>query len=136
MIAGAAAMLLLSGPGPATSGEPTAGARTVTCESQTPGGDRLDFRCPLPAATRHFRFRANFSGGHDDTKASMTATLDEQPLTCEEGSKTRLFAEEGDVSLECRFSIAGASTAEHLLRVTLVWSHAEYTDFALAEVIE
>lgn len=105
----------------------------LPCEWQTLGGDHRDFQCPLHASatTRSYRFKANFSGGHDDTSAKMTATLDGLPLACENGSKTSLFGEDGDVSLECRFSIAEGAGNKHVLGVTLLWSHAQYTDFEL-----
>jgi hypothetical protein len=103
------------------------------CESQAPGGDTRDITCPLKAsgAAQRFRFKANFSGGHDDTMASMTATLDGAPLACEQGSKTSLMGEDGDVSLECRFSIGERPPGERFLRVTVSWRHAQYTDFEL-----
>src|SRR5262245_32334065 len=83
------------------------------CYSQSPGGDARTFTCPLsvPDGTRHFRFTAAFSGGHDDTMASMTLTLDGAPLACAPGSKTSLMGEDGDVGLECKFSIAGNAGA-------------------------
>ncbi len=90
----------------------------------------LDISCPLTASgtSQHFRFKANFSGGHDDTMASMTPTLGGMPLTCEPGSKTRLMGEDGDVSLECKFSISETAGKSMILRVVLKWSHAQYTD--------
>ena len=61
----------------------------------------------------------------------MTATLNEAPLVCENGSKTSLMGEDGDVSLECKFSIAGKAGTRQVLKVKLLWSHAQYTDFEL-----
>jgi hypothetical protein len=105
--------------------------RNAACDSQSPGNDALQVSCPLnsPGATPRFRFKANFSGGHDDTMASMTTTLDGAPLACDPGSKTSLMGEDGDVSLECRFSLAPAAGTKHVLQVLLKWSHAQYTDF-------
>jgi hypothetical protein len=101
------------------------------CDSQTAGGDTQDISCPLHAsgASQRFRFKANFSGGHDDTMASMQATLDARPLDCEKGSKTSLMGEDGDVNLECKFSITENAGTQHVLRMTLSWRHAQYTDF-------
>jgi hypothetical protein len=112
--------------------QPKAAAQPA-CESQTNGGDMIDFQCPLSTATptRRFHFKANFSGGHDDTSASMTATLNGTSLACDEGSKTKLFAEEGNISLHCSFSIAKSAGTEQLLRVNLLWSHAQYTNIEL-----
>ena len=103
----------------------------LTCESESPGGDYREFTCQThpTGTTKRFRFRANFSGGHDDTMASMTPTLDTMPLTCEPGSKTRLMGEDGDVSLECRFSLPQQTEGDHILRVVVRWSHAQYTGF-------
>lgn len=92
-----------------------------------------DVVCNLPAAEagRRFSFVANFSGGHDDTRASITTTLDDQPLACLEGSKTSLFGEDGDVSLTCRFAVQRGAARAARLKVLVRWSHAEYTDFQL-----
>lgn len=98
------------------------------CESQTAGGDARDFTCPLISSgtSQHFRFKADFSGSHDDTTMSMTATLNGEPLTCEKGSTTSRRFEDGDVSLDCRFSTTGTA---RVLGVALIWSHAQYVDF-------
>lgn len=103
------------------------------CESAASPGDTRDIKCALNASgsLQRFRFKAHFSGGHDDTIASMTATLNGVPLTCEEGSKTSLRFEEGNVSLECRFSIAEKAGTDPILGVVLLWSHAQYTEFEL-----
>ncbi|WP_216075105.1 hypothetical protein, partial [Acinetobacter baumannii] len=65
----------------------------LSCEVQAPGADRRQVTCPLSAsgATQRFRFKARFSGGHDDTKASITPTLNGAPLVCDKGSKISLF---------------------------------------------
>ena len=104
------------------------GEENSACESQTPGGDFVQFSCLLPArgSEQRWRFKADFAGGHDDTSASMTLVLDDAPLNCEAGSKTRLFGEDGDVSLVCRFRVRGVAGARPVLAVTLLWSHAQY----------
>lgn len=106
----------------------------LPCTSQARGYDGgRDIECPLNATgtTQRFRFKANFSGSHDDTVVSMTAALNEAPLVCDKGSKTSLTGEDGDVSLECRFSVAEKADAKQVLKVKLSWSHAQYTDFEL-----
>ena len=110
-----------------------AGSNKLQCESGSPGGDLRDISCPLAGASapQRFRFKADFSGGHDDTMASMALSVDGAPLECEQGSKTHLMGEDGDVSLECRFSLLATGSTRRLLRVVLKWSHAQYTDFAL-----
>jgi hypothetical protein len=113
-----------------------AGSGKVQCESQSPGGDFRNISCPLDVSStlQRFRFKVDFSGGHDDTMASMTLSLDGAPLACEQGSKTQLMGEDGDVSLECRFSLPGAAGTKRILGVALKWSHAQYTDFELVAV--
>ena len=110
-----------------------AGRRITACRSQASGLDGLQVSCPLAAdgMARRFRFRASFSGGHDDTMASMTPMLGGTPLPCDEGSKTSLVGEDGDVSLECRFRMAHTPGTPPVLHVRLQWSHAQYTDFEL-----
>jgi hypothetical protein len=51
-------------------------------------------------------------------------------LPCDEGSKTRLMGEDGDVSLVCRFSTSTASRSNQGLVVQLTWSHAQYAGFS------
>ncbi len=104
----------------------------VQCEAQASPGDLRNIACPLKASTtpRRYRFKADFSGGHDDTMASMALSLDGAPLACDEGSKTSLMGEDGDVSLECRFSVPQAAGAP-VLKVVVKWSHAQYTDAGL-----
>lgn len=103
------------------------------CEAPPAPGDRRDIACKLSATTtpRQMRFTANFSGSHDDTMASMTATLDGAALACDAGSKTDLMGEDGDVSLHCRFTLIAPAGAERVLRVALSWRHAQYTGFEL-----
>jgi hypothetical protein len=110
-------------------------APAVPCVAQPSAGDLKNVSCRLPAATTtgRFRFKADFSGGHDDTMASIALTLNGEPLECAPGSKTRLMGEDGDVFLECRFDIA-PSTQSQLVAVTIRWSHAQYEGFDLASV--
>jgi hypothetical protein len=124
----AAALLLL---GPAGVVESVQAADKLPCESQARPGDKLNIACPLAVSgtTQRFRFKADFSGSHDDTIASMTATLGEIPLVCEKGSKTRTMGEDGDVSLECVFAVDKSAGARIVLKVDLAWSHAQYEGF-------
>jgi len=125
----AAALLLLCLPGlPCNAAEPQ-----PACEVESPGYDSREVSCVIPASpeAQRFEFVVNFSGGHDDTSASMQAALDDRPLGCEENSKTSLFAEDGEVSLYCRLTVAGAPQSARL-KVAFRWSHAQYTSFAFA----
>jgi hypothetical protein len=117
----------VAGAGPASAqGKPR-------CESRATAYDTTDVECSVSATgkPRRFRFKANFSGSHDDTMASIVTTLDGAPLACEKGSKTSLQGEDGDVSLECRFSITEKAGTSHLLGMTVSWRHAQYTSFEL-----
>jgi hypothetical protein len=122
--------LALSAPLAAASDSTPAGA--AACGETNPsGGDIRIVACRFPAGRPH-RFTARFSGGHDDTSASLAATLDGQATDCDPDSKMRLFAEDGDVSLHCRVTAAGAASGVHTLVVTVLWSHAQYRDFVFA----
>jgi cytoskeletal protein RodZ len=118
--------LLVPGVADAADAEPKS-----YCELKTTSGETREVECPMNAsgATQRFAFKTNFSGGHDDTTASMIASLDGLPLTCDEGSKTTLMGEDGDVSLECKFSVRARAGTRLVLKVLLSWRHAEYSDF-------
>lgn len=123
----ACAALLLAGSNAAAMAQP------LPCVTTELPGGRQEISCALPAAAvaQRYRFRAEFSGGHDDTMASMSATLDGAALRCDDGSKMDLMGEFGDVSLECRFSAPPQGDARDRFKVALRWSHA---DFARTEL--
>ncbi len=124
-------IFILHGSAVAAATDVSPAPRKLQCESRAPGYDSMEVKCPLEpsAAAQRYRFKVNFSGGHDDTKASIAPALNGAPLVCGEGSKTSLFGEDGEVSLECRFSIAAKSAAGQAFDVLVSWSHAQYTDF-------
>lgn len=104
------------------------------CESSAAGRDKLDVACSLRAgaAAHGYRFTAHFTGSHDDTRLSMTVTLNGTPLACAPGSKTSLEGEDGDVSLQCIVpAVARAAGSATELRVRLTWWHALYSHFEL-----
>ena len=105
----------------------------VPCDVASPGGDVKLFTCELESTgtPRAYRFRGDFSGSHDDTRIRLTPTLDGRALECAPGSKTFLEGEDGDVRVECRFSIAGNSGDRPQLRVELRWHHAQLADDGL-----
>jgi hypothetical protein len=110
---------------------PCAAAEPGACtSSNATGGDIRVVTCTL-AGPGAWRFLANFGGGHDDTSASLTVTLDGRPAACDAGSKTSLFGEDGDVGLACRIAAAPDAAAPRTLVVTVLWSHAQYRDFRL-----
>ena len=107
------------------------------CESSAAGREKLDVACSLRASatTPRYRFTAHFSGSHDDTRLSMSVTLDGAPLNCEPGSITSLEGEDGDVTLHCIVPAAlGPADTTRVLRVRLSWWHALYTHFELNSV--
>jgi len=95
------------------------------------GGDIRVATCTV-AAGGVYRLRFRFGGGHDDTSASLSATLDGQPFECAADSKTRLFGEDGDIALDCRADVLGDAGVARTLTVTVLWSHAQYRDFAFS----
>jgi hypothetical protein len=105
----------------------------VACESPPPPGNLREIRCPITMhrSIQRFHFKVNFSGGHDDTSASIVPRMNDGPFTCDKDSKLSLFGEDGDVSLECKFTIKAAVGSEHHFGVAVKWNHAEYTDFQL-----
>lgn len=105
--------------------------KATACQETDRMMDWREISCAIPAgaAGRQFRFQAMFTGGHDDTSASLAPELDGQAFTCEDGSKLSLFGEDGDVSVHCRFSGAATAGKPGRLKVLIKWSHAQYADF-------
>ncbi|WP_083748580.1 hypothetical protein [Pelomonas sp. KK5] len=122
----AAAVLLLGAAAPAQA----AAAAPGRCEAPDTPGDYRDVVCPLTAQPQRLRFVARFSGGHDDTQAWLTASLDGVELSCAPGSKPRLIGEDGDVFIDCLLPL-NASPAPRRLEIALKWSHAQYTGIEL-----
>lgn len=63
------------------AGDRAVAAQTSSCSTRTPGGDELTVVCVLPESTsvQRYVFTARFSGGHDDTEASLSPTLGDAP---------------------------------------------------------
>lgn len=105
---------------------PAARAGTLPCESTAIGANgQRQFVCTV---ARSVRFTARFSGGHDDTKASLEMTVDDVPTVCDAGSKPSLMGEDGDVSLVCTLTFDATAPPRKTVRVLLRWHHAEYVD--------
>lgn len=103
------------------------------CAINSPTYDSRQISCQFPKTVfaRKLTFKADFSGGHDDTKARIETFIDNAPLKCREGSKTDLFGEDGDVSLWCTFSISDYPQSKGVFTATVRWSHAEYTNYEM-----
>ena len=131
-ILGALALLFSFGSIPAAMAEPAAGNLHAACESHAPEfGDKRDVSCPFVASGKEqrLRFRVNFIGSHDDTELSMAPVLNQQALSCEPGSKLTSRFEDGEISLECSFTLKAKAGAKHVLDVAILWTHAQYADF-------
>ena len=103
----------------------------TACVSHEQPGGIDDVECAIAAApvARTFRFAADFVGSHDDTVLALAATLDGAPLTCSEGSNTRLVGEDGEVTLVCGFTLAAGTAARFAAHVT--FHHGQYMGRAL-----
>lgn len=110
----------------------------IACTSTTTGGDLFDVRCPLPVTpgVQRYRYEVHFSGGHDDTKASIAPALDGAPIACDQASsKLRLFAEEGDVMLACEFTAGGGGAASAaVFTVRVLWHHCQHERASLVRL--
>lgn len=102
------------------------------CRTETSRHDRAELRCNWPAGAQALRLDAHFSGSHDDTEATLSASMKGTPLPCAAGSKTSIDSsrDEGDVTLTCRLAAPPAGGAAEL-RIELRWYHARYTGFEL-----
>jgi len=111
-----------------TMGAGTAFAEEVLiCQTHATNWKWQEFRCPLTINKegQKMLFKADFSGSHDDTRLSMTLSLDGVPVACSQNSKTSLLGEDGNVSLECHFAPGGtAGTKRTLGAVIQIW-HAQ-----------
>jgi hypothetical protein len=105
------------------------------CAERAPTYDSHEVACRFDVSIqpRRYRLQANFSGGHDDTMARLTVTLNAAELTCDAGSKTRLMGEDGDVSLLCMLTLPARSDASELV-ATFFWSHAQYVGYSVSEM--
>lgn len=100
-------------------------------ESQT--YDSMNVTCSITVSKepQRLEFVARFSGGHDDTSANIRTSLNDELLSCDEGSKLELFGEEGDVSLACRFTVSPEHGTNQQFKAIIHWKHAEYTGYEL-----
>jgi len=103
-------------------------AEGLTCETHATNWKWQEFRCPLTVnseAQQQMLFKADFSGSHDDTRLSMTLSLDGVPVACNQNSKTSLLGEDGNVSLECHFALDGTPGTKRMLGVLIQIWHAQ-----------
>jgi hypothetical protein len=117
-------MLAALAPASATEG-PAAAQR---CEPPTLGRDKLSVVCALDdaAAPQRIHIQVHLTGSHDDTTASMEVAIGDAPIDCDAGSKTSTEGEDGDVTLDCRFTPSVRPGAAAVLRASAKWYHAQY----------
>jgi len=117
----------------ATAG-PAHAEEALACETQSVTFKRREYRCPLiaNASAQLLKFKADFTGSHDDTQLSMTLSLDGLPVTCGKGSKTWLNGEDGNVSLECHLALDGVAGTKRMLRASVNIYHAELVGVKLS----
>lgn len=107
---------------------------TGPCQRELQPGDIHEFSCPLKAysAAQKFHFVARVSGGHDDSSSLLTVRHGEQDVACEPGSKVASEGEDGDITLDCRFTLpASALKAPGQLAVKLKASHVFFENHSL-----
>jgi hypothetical protein len=76
---------------------------------------------------RHYRLRALFSGGHDDTEAAILMTqLAGGKVDCAPGSKPALMGEYGEVTVDCRVLVPASELLDRTFTAKVVWSHAHF----------
>ncbi len=120
-------MLAASTPSSANEGA-AAAQRPQRCEPPTLGSDKLIVVCALDnaAALQSVHIQVHFTGSHDDTTASLEVAIDDAPVACDAGSKTSTEFEDGDVTLDCRFTASVKPGAATVLRASAKWFHAQY----------
>jgi len=108
----------------------------LACETQSVNFKKREYRCPLTAngSAQQLRFKATFSGSHDDTQLSMNLSLDGLPVSCDKSSKTWRNGEDGDVSLECNFVFEAAAGTKKILRATVNVYHAEFVGIKISSL--
>ena len=101
------------------------------CAADSSSFDSSEVSCVIRASAtpRGYEFRARFAGGHDDTLVRIELALDAAPLSCDPGSKTRAFAEDGDITLSCAFTVAPGNGPPAQLVAIVRWSHAQYSGY-------
>ena len=99
----------------------------LACQTHATNWKWQEFRCPLTISKegQKMLFKADFSGSHDDTRLSMTLSLDGVPVACSQNSKTSLLGEDGNVSLECHFAPSGTRGTKRMLGAVIQIWHAE-----------
>jgi hypothetical protein len=99
------ALLLLMLQAPFIQSEPNSGVPpcTVTAQTMVSRSIQCDLRSSKTGTS--LMLKVNFSGSHDDTRLTLEPLMNEKPLMCAPGSRIYSEAEDGDISLVCKFTI-------------------------------
>jgi hypothetical protein len=114
--------------------EASATRQPLRCEPPTLGRDKLMVVCAIdPSQARPVRVRIRLTGSHDDTTASIEVAIGDAPVICDADSKTSTEGEDGDVTLDCRFTASVEPGVSTMLHVVARWFHAQYVGFEVDE---
>jgi hypothetical protein len=107
---------------------PAASQRPLPCKPPTLDRDKLTVICALDeaAAAQRVHIKVHLTGSHDDTTASMEVAIGDVPVACDAGSRVSTEGEDGDVTLDCRFTASGRQGGATVLRASAKWFHAQY----------
>ncbi len=104
------------------------------CQRELQPGDMHEFICALKAypAAQKFHFVVRVTGGHDDSSSLLVVRHGDQDVACAPGSKVGSEGEDGDITLDCRFTLpAAALKAPGKLEVRLKASHVFFERYSL-----
>jgi hypothetical protein len=99
-----------------------------SCQTVTLNDEEGEAVCTLPASTtvREVRFKARFLGSHDDSEVSLRLTkLNDLPVACSADSKITSRFEDGEVTLDCGFTVP-ATQSEGRLSVKISLHHLQF----------
>ena len=123
-------MLALLASTAAAEASPTA---APSCQTATLNDEEGEAVCTLPASTgmREVRFKARFSGSHDDSEVSLRLIkLNDVPVECRAGSKTKSRFEDEVVTLDCGFTVP-ATRSNDRLTVNISLHHLQFDNAEL-----
>jgi len=109
----------------------TAAASPTTapsCQAATLNDEEGEAVCTVPASAnvREVRFKAQFLGSHDDSEVSLRLIkLDDITVECRADSKTKSRFEDGEVTLDCGFTVP-AKPSDGRLTVKISLHHLQF----------
>jgi hypothetical protein len=103
-------------------------AAAAPCQATTLNDEEGEAVCTLPASAsaREVRFKARFLGSHDDSEVSLRLTkLNDKPVECRADSKTKSRFEDGEVTLDCGFTVP-PTPSDNRLHVRISLHHIQF----------